>query len=114
MRLRPPTPRHTLRLALAAAVAATAGLITLGAPSAGAAVGVLIWTGPGGDTPVPFPADDQCFATPGATGAMNYSIADAFVFTDANCTTGMEAGSFSAFQGFSGGFESFRVRTPAS
>lgn len=101
------------RLALGVAVAATAGLVTLGAPAAGAATGVLIWTGPDGDTPIPMPADDQCFPTPGATGSANYTTADAFVFTDANCTTGLEAGSFSAFQTFAGEFSSIRVRTPA-
>ena len=102
------------RVALAVAVAATAGLVTVGAPAAGAATGVLIWTGPDGDTPIPMPADDQCFPTPGATGSANYTTADAFVFTDAACTTGLEAGSFSAFQTFTGEFSSIRVRTPAN
>ncbi|MBA3742627.1 hypothetical protein [Sporichthya sp.] len=109
-----PTHPFITRAAVGAAVAATAALVTLGAPAADAAVGVVVWTGPSGDTPIPFPADDQCFATPGATGAHNYSIADAFVFTDASCTTGQEAGSFSAFKDFDGAFESVRVRTPAS
>lgn len=99
---------------LAAIGVALLGAVALVAPtSADAATGVFIWTGPGGDTPIPLPADDQCFATPGATAARNFTSADAFVFTDAACTTGMDAGSLSAFKDLAVGFESVRLRTPA-
>ncbi len=102
------------RAAAGLLAAGTAGLLALAAPSAEAAAGVFVWTGPGGDNPVPFPADDQCIATPGATAAKNFTVADGFLFTDANCTLGMEAGDISAFQEIAVGFESVRLRTPAS
>lgn len=103
------------RLAAAVAAAGLAGLVGLAAPAgAQAASGFFIWTGPGGDTPLPFPADDQCFATPGATAAKNFTTADAFLFTDAECTTGKDIDSASAFEQVGVAFESVRLRTPAS
>lgn len=99
----------------AVAAAGLLGAVALVAPtSAHAATGIFMWTGPAGDTPIPFPADDQCFATPDATAAKNYTTADAFLFDDADCTTGRDAGSLSAFKDLSVGFQSVRLRTPAS
>lgn len=110
-----PHARRRRRVAAVLVTAGAAGLVGFGAPSpADAAAGVFVWTGGGSDTPIPFPSDDQCYPTPGGSGADNYTAADAFFYTDAACSTGSEAGNTGPFTEFSGTFESVRVRTPAN
>lgn len=100
------------RIAACLAAAGFVGALALAAPtSAGAAPGVFVWTGSGGDTPIPFPTDDQCYATPGGTGAQNFTPADAFFYVDPACTITMEAGNAGPFSGFANAFESVVLRT---
>lgn len=99
------------RLVVAAGAAATAGLVTFGAPAtAEAAFGVFVWNG---DKYIPNPVEDQCYPTPGGMMADNMSFGDAFLYTDAKCTIGKDAGNAGPFASADVPFESVRLRTEA-
>lgn len=100
------------RLVVAAGAAATAGLVTMGAPAtAEAAAGVFIWNG---SKYIPNPAENQCYPTPGGKMANNMSFGDAYLYTDAKCTIGKDAGNAGPFKSAEVEFESVVLRTQAS
>ncbi|MGQ0845655.1 MAG: hypothetical protein ACT4QF_16145 [Sporichthyaceae bacterium] len=105
---------HTRRSAPIAGLMAAgslAGLVALGAPTAHAANGVFVYTGTSGQESIPFPDEDKCYATPGGTAAMNYSAGDAYLYTDAKCTIGKDAGQVKPFANSAVEFEGVKLRT---
>lgn len=91
-----------------------AALVAIGAPQAHAANGVFVFTGSKGQESIPFPEEDKCYPTPGGTVGMNYSVADAYLYTDTECTIGKDAGNIGPFANRSVPFESVRLRTSGS
>jgi hypothetical protein len=78
-----------LRVGVAAALAvAVAAAVVVAAPGPGhAASGVFLWTdgSSGLVTPIPFPANEKCFATFKATRAQNWTDSDAVLNGDGLC-----------------------------
>jgi hypothetical protein len=107
------SPRSTGRLAVISAAAATAALVGIAAPTgAHAANGVFVYAdAKGGQQSIPFPEENKCYSTKGATGAANYTAGDAYVYTDDHCTIGKDAGNIPRFQNTMVGFNSVVLRT---
>lgn len=95
-------------------VAAIAPLVAVGAPDAHAANGVFVYTGKSGQQSIPFPEEDKCYATPGGKAGTNYSTGDAYLYTDAKCTIGKDAGNIGPLANSAVPFEGVRLRTSGS
>jgi hypothetical protein len=105
--------RSATRIALVSAGAATIALVGVAASTgAQAASGVFVYqTSGGAQQSIPFPAENQCYPTPNAAGAMNYTAGDAYIYTDSHCTIGKDAGNVPRFDKSTVGFNSVVIRT---
>jgi hypothetical protein len=104
--------RTATRLALVSAGAATVALVGVAASTgAQAANGFFVYQTSGGQQTIPFPEENKCYPTPSASGAMNYTAGDAYIYTDANCTIGKDAGNVPRFDKSTAGFNSVVIRT---
>jgi len=90
--------------------AAVVGVVASTAPAAGAASGFFSWTGISGQQLIFFPDDDKCYPTPGGSLALNYTAADALLFSDGYCTSGQDAGDVPPFAHNSARFNSMKLR----
>lgn len=91
--------------------AALLALTVPAAPPAGAAAGLFVYDTPAGRQVIPFPDENKCYPTPGATAAMNYTRGDAYFYTDADCTIGKDAGNAGPFSDATVPFEGVKLRT---
>lgn len=106
-----PSFRRSAPLAGVMAVSTMAALVAIGTPQAHAANGVFVYTAKAGQESIPFPEEDKCYATPGGSVGMNYTVADAYLYTDAKCTIGKDAGNIGPFANRSVAFEGVKLRT---